>query len=91
MTSYRITAQAADGAVHEVKVEARTLQAAFKTAAAWAVEHLEPPEDRILVGPIEDGFWTWVCSRCRAEGPPRPSEAAARKDAAEFHRYCAKD
>lgn len=86
MTSYRITAQGPDGTVHEVKVEALDLPAAFRVAAGWAVA--EQPAAEILIGPIEDGYWTWVCSRCHAEGPPRSSEAAAHKDAGLFHRYC---
>jgi hypothetical protein len=87
MTSYRITAQAPDCAVQEVKVEAPNLASAFRAASAWARVD-EEPATTILVGPIEDGQWTWVCSHCQAEGPPQSSEGAAHRDADNFHRHC---
>lgn len=85
MTSYRITAQTADGPVREVRIEAADLPTAFRAASAWA--RIDPAAG-IVVGPIEDGQWTWMCTRCSAEGPPWTTADAAHEDAHTYHRHC---
>lgn len=88
MTSYRITAQATDGPVHEVRVEAAALAAAFRAAAAWAREQAEPSLPPLEVFYSEEIGWTWKCNTCGHQGPSLVNDTAAYEDGARYHRYC---
>jgi len=85
-SSYRITAQGPDGTVHEVKVAAPDLRAAFITASRWA-DATADPGSQVRIIRVDAG-WTWQCPRCAAEGLTYTDPDSAAADAARYHRAC---